>query len=144
MIRGTLAMTLAAFSLLQPAMNAIAEGAQAAASADNSQVKVRQQMESAGVGSQVEVTLHDRNKLSGRLISVNADDFNVQTGEGQDAVSHLVRFEDVRSVKVFQQQAATSTPQSRSKLSKRGKMMLIVGAVVLVFGVVTFATTKGP
>ncbi len=143
MMRGIVSILLASFLLFQPALNARAEGAQAANESSRT-AAIRQKVEAAGLGSQIEVTLLDKNKLQGRLISVGTDDFIVQSGEGPDSVTHLVRFEDVRSVKVFQQQAASTASQNKSKISRRGKMMLIVGVAALVFGIITFATTKGP
>ncbi len=143
MMRGMLSMLLASFLLLQPALNSRAAGAQAANESSRT-AAIRQKVKAAGAGSQIEVTLLDKNKLQGRLISVGTDDFIVQSGEGPDSVTHLVRFEDVRSVKVFQQQAASTASQNKSKISRRGKMMLIVGVAALVFGIITFATTKGP
>ncbi len=144
-MRARLSILLAALLILQPAWMARAAGAQSSNSSDDSRATaIRQQVEAAGTGSQIEVKLLDNNKIRGRLISVGAEDFRVQTGEGETSVVHAVRFEDVESVKVFGQQSAAVASPNRSKISKRGKIMLVVGLSALIFGVVTFATTKGP
>jgi hypothetical protein len=143
MIRETLSMLLAGFFLLQPAVYARAAGAQAAN--DNPQAAaIRQKVEAAGIGSQVEVRLLDKNKILGRLMSVGSDDFVVKTGEDQTAVVHTIRFGDVESVKTATAVAISNAGSRGSRMSRRGKIMLVVGIAALVFGVITYATTKGP
>ena len=146
--RALLSTLLAAFFLLQPAFCSRAAGAQAAN--DNSQTaEFRQQLQGAQPGAQVEVKLLDNNVFRGRLVSVGENDFTLRTGEGMDTVSHRVRYEDIKSLKVegagriaAPATARASTPHPG--MSRRGKIMIVVGVAALVFGVVTYATTKGP
>jgi hypothetical protein len=144
-MRERFSILLAALLMLQPALMARAEGGQSSDSVDNSQTAaIRQQVETAGVGSQVEVKLLDNNKIRGQLISIGTEDFRVKTGEDPNSVVHAVRFKDVKSIKFLQQPAAASANPNRSKITRRGKIMLVVGLSALIFGVVTYATTKGP
>jgi hypothetical protein len=143
MMRETLSILLASFFVLQPALYARAAGGQSANDGSRT-AAIRQTVEAAGVGAQIEVTLRDKNALRGRLISASSDDFIVQTGEDRTAVVHKVRFEDVESVNVENPATASAAHKPRSKISKRGKIMLVVGFAALIFGVVTYATTKGP
>ena len=145
--RALLSTLLAAFFLLQPAFCSRAAGAQAAS--DNSQTaEFRQQLQGAQPGAQVEVKLLDNNVFRGRLVSVGNNDFTLRTGEGMDTVSHRVRYEDIKSLKVEGAgriaAPATAAGRPRSGMSRRGKIMIVVGVAALVFGVVTYATTKGP
>ncbi len=142
-MREKLSMLLAALLVLQPAWMARAQSAQTAE--ENSRTAaIRQQLEAAGAGAQVEVKLHKRT-LRGELISVGAEDFGLRVGEGESSGVFTIPYQDVKSIKFFQQKpAASNAVQSRSKISRRGKIMLAVGMAALVFGVVTYATTKGP
>jgi hypothetical protein len=144
MTRAMVSMLLTWFFMLQPAFAARAAGAQSAS--DNAQAAAfRRQLQGAEPGAQVEVKLLDKNVFRGRLVSVGDEDFTMRSVEGIDIVSHRVRFEDIKSLKVEgANTAAAPASAPRSGISKRGKIMLVVGFAALIFGVVTYATTKGP
>jgi hypothetical protein len=144
MTRTMVSMLLVGFFMMQPAFAARAAGAKAAS--DNAQVAAfRRRLQGAEPGAQVEVKLLDKNVFRGRLVSVGDEDFILRSGDGMETVSHRVRFEDIKNLKVEgSSPAATAVRRPRKGISRRGKIMLVVGIAALVFGVVTYATTKGP
>ena len=107
MIRAMVSALLAAFLVLQPVFNSRAAAAQAAGDTART-AAFRQQLQAAQPGAQVEVKLLDNNIFKGRLVSAGDDDFTVRTGDGMDTVSHRVRYEDVKSLKVEGASAAAA------------------------------------
>ncbi|MGE5325946.1 MAG: hypothetical protein ACM3NO_02810, partial [Deltaproteobacteria bacterium] len=143
MSRTILSLLLPAFFILQPAFNARAAGAQTAI--NNSRAAAfRQQLQGVEPGTQIKVKLLGHNDFRGQLVSVGVEDFTMRTGEGTDTSLLSLRFEDIKSLKVLGASGATTAGRPRSKMSRRGKIMLVVGFAALIFGIVTYATTKGP
>jgi hypothetical protein len=144
-MREILSILLAAFMLLQPAMNARAAGQQAASQAEGSRAaEIEQQVRAAQSGSILEVGLLNGQSLRGRLKSVGAEDFVLEPIDNQFSGDRVIRFDEAQSLVVEKPPATSPANRQRSKISKRGKIILVVGIAALLFGIVTFATTKGP
>jgi hypothetical protein len=144
--RAIVSILLTAFFMLQPAMDSRAREAQSQAAREESShaAEIEQAVRAAASDSILEVTLLDGQKLHGRLKSVGEEDFVLEPIDNQFSGDRAVRFDAVKSLEIQKPMPASAANKQRSKLSKRGKIMLFVGVAALIFGVVTYATTKGP